>query len=61
MAGIRRNYPSSICRKLVADPESLVIKTIDWMGILVSSNFCAVITGPIVLVRRWSANRSKDL
>lgn len=45
----------------MAEPESLDMKTMVPIGMLVCSSFCAVIIGPIVLVCKWKANSSKDL
>lgn len=53
--------PSSISRKLPWDPESLDMKTMVPMGMLVLRSFCAAMMGPMVLVWRWKANSSKEL
>lgn len=37
------------------------MKTMVPIGIVVLSNFCAVMIGPIVLVCKWKANSSKEL
>jgi hypothetical protein len=53
--------PSSISRKFPWDPESLDMKTMVPMGMLVWSNLLAVMMGPIVFVCKWKANSSKEL
>jgi hypothetical protein len=45
-------HPSSFSRNRLAEPESLDMKTMVPMGMLVCSSFCAVMMGPIVLVWR---------
>ena len=49
---LERTYPSSKSRKLVADPESLDMKTTVPIEIPVARSFCAVIMGPMVFVVR---------
>jgi hypothetical protein len=51
--GEDRTHPSSKSRKLVADPESLDMKTMVRIGTRVARSLWAVMMGPIVLVRRW--------
>jgi len=43
------------------EPESDDMKQIKPMGMLVCSNFWAVMMGPMALVCRWKANSSKEL
>ena len=47
-------YPSSKSRKLVAEPESLLMKVMQPTGVPEEErSFWAVMMGPMALVRRW--------
>lgn len=49
---MKRSYPSSEARNLVAEPELLEINVMLPMGMRVCSKRCAVMIGPIVFVHR---------